>query len=634
MRMIRAGIETELRVHRGALLVIAGLGVTVAALLGAVLPRGGASPLEALAYGVAVPLIGLLVAVACDSVPRELRAGRFGLLLRLPGGLWAAGAAKLSTLALAAVMLAAAAATAGGLAVWLVHDVPGGTAFAVARSAGVLGAALGLGLAMLGLAVSTWLPRGSLAVVVTLLVGAAWGLPFSMSRLHNAWFEPPAWEGNVLALAVIPALALGTAWLSLAGRRWSRGPLRAARHGLPSAVAGGALLFGWHEARAEAWDVVRVERPDFRIRSGMVGVEAELAFLNVGRGDHGEYCLVVDLATGLWRRVPGTRFGSAAGLLPDTPVTQCTPGQHEALALWHQEVGPWRPKDDPWPWVFFAQLIDGRTGDAGGVPDLPSVVVCYAKAKVHRSLRATTPVRTIDGRRAWFAAGPQIEEGKAWISRPWRHGRGPWVWRGDAVLLDGFTYAYDPHLGREVAFENTPLHGGWCRPGHWLVPRRDPAELGYWDLVDPATGTATPCEAMNGVAWPIVNLDGGAIVVLTDDGRLLIIEPEAGRRRPVRTPDGYWVEAERVDRPAQDTPVFTPGRQALLTIRSRHGGRSLGRLDAATATLVFAGPPDRHQHVLACPNEDEVLVHTKNTVERWHFGSDDYEVLFPRLGVQ
>jgi hypothetical protein len=88
-------------------------------------------------------------------------------------------------------------------------------------------------------------------------------------------------------------------------------------------------------------------------------------------------------------------------------------------------------------------------------------------------------------------------------------------------------------------------------------------------------------------------------------------------------------------------PVRTPRGARVLRVSPGDGAAGwFVRLDTTRRVLVACRVPvgngnGRGPHVvLACPDEDSLLVNTGRTIERWRFGSARREVLFPRRGAE
>ncbi len=597
--------------RRGRRVAFAGAAITAAA-IAAIAPAQGNAHHNTIAWCATAAVAWVLVVVACEGMPRDQRGGQLELHRRLPAGILWTGGAKIAAAGGVTAMAAALAVLVGAFTLGALHDVPLGTTAPLAVRSGLAAAVAGCGICGLGVAVSTWLPRGSLAAAATALLAATAIMPFLLARATNGWFAPPRTDLALLLIGVLPALGLAVAWRSLAGLRWSSGAVGPAHGGIPVALAGIALLSGWYWARADAWDRVRPLDPRFTISSGVVGAGAQRAFLDV-LGAGGRYALTVDLENGDYWQQRGALVGTLG-------LDHRSPGQH-AIVLRSRHTG-----DDPDGWQH--ELLDGTSGGRIAGPGPLAAIVAAHAAAAHRSLRDNAPFRRRDGRRVWWLLQvPYVDDGGAWTAMPWAPGLRPWVRRGDAVKVDGHTKIYDIHSGRLWDDTGPTLRNGWCRAGHWLVPRLDrQSATPAWDLLDPTDGARRACPVLDGVDRIVANLDNDRVLAHGIDGAVWCIHPEGNHRRAV-TLRGAPLRTPRIAWPAV-SPVWTPTGQAVLTA-SLAGRPTIVRLDPHTAMLT-PGPAAPAGEVMACIDDDTLIVHTKSTVERWGFTPASRTVLFPR----
>jgi len=242
------------------------------------------------------------LALACEIVPSESRRKTMRFLARMPSGFAPAFRAKACVVLLGLALFPlygwAIAAMFGSaeydpvLARWMPHAVV---------------------FALWCFAISSWLPRGALALPATALVLGALFFPIYLVWTSNPHLKPVRGAESWMLWILGAGSLVVACWSAVAGRRFDRGPCGSAWRGL----AGAAVLFmpGWAYSAVEAYDFHRNVDPasaHWRIESGYLGEGKRYVFLNstmarrlrpksrvVGRA------LIVDLHDGSWRSVGG-----------------------------------------------------------------------------------------------------------------------------------------------------------------------------------------------------------------------------------------------------------------------------------------------------------------------------------------
>ena len=303
----------EWRDQRGVALGCA-IGVTLLLVLAAVfLPdsirKDGVFPMVA-----ALGCFGLgVIAIAAEILPSESRRGTLRFLARLPRGLQSVFWAK--------TLVAGTLLVALGVYGWVAASVLG-TPDVDPRLLRAIPIAVCCGVWVF--AVSSWLPRGALALPGALVTLGAFALP-----VYFAWsaFRLPLPRPVYFVTGFVLLLAGGVAatWWSFAGgRRFGRGIWSSAWRGLLLTLC----LFtpAWAYAAAEVHDVTSAPdvarartfiggRPQFGPGFRYAFVDAYTKRLVAPNGAGVPKPIVVDLHTGEWRAVgqPGDHFRFAVG---------------------------------------------------------------------------------------------------------------------------------------------------------------------------------------------------------------------------------------------------------------------------------------------------------------------------------
>ena len=239
MKALRWHLWKEWREQRRALLVLVLLSSSIAIAAAGFAPAWYFHTEGPLLVGVGLVVVPLLLQIG-ELAARDASGPARRFLERLPRGVQRAFVAKLVLLL---SLLTAALLLAGTLwlacAWWTTSLVS--TTRALEGFLHLAGAAYLLGLWTI--AVSAWVPRGSLALPVGTLALAVSLAPVFLLRARGYWPEP--WEGPV-AWMLCSLQPLGVAAASFVpGRRFGRSGLASARRGLPLALPGFLPILLW-----------------------------------------------------------------------------------------------------------------------------------------------------------------------------------------------------------------------------------------------------------------------------------------------------------------------------------------------------------------------------------------------------
>ena len=517
------------------------------------------------------------LAFGSDLVPGEARRGTLGFLDRLPRGLTAAFLGKAAFLLLTAGLF-----TGFGLATaWLVQSIFADVSGLDPRIQlyGVLAVCFFCWVFV----VSTWLPRGTLALPATAIVLGLFALPIYLALQANPGLAFAGDADDIFHWWLI-AGSFGAAWLCFArGRRFGRGAWASAWRGLVVLV----LLF------TPAWGHVAVKVSDYRyfdaedenlvISEGYLGSGGRYLFLNgrmASRGKRPTHAFIVDLEDGSWRKAGGPddwflpvgELGSAWWKMRRTRAIPAV-ARREAGT---ERKGKW--------WMHYH---DGRSAEVvkSGWSDMRFPEV--------ESLHPRGPTHVPDGFR--LAVGP----------------RG----LGYEVENRRGTSYFDPF--REKLYPRRTLaqySRVYIRPGEWLA-RIDDRYL----LLDPDTLQERPATEVERINWM---LDDGRVVTTRDDN-LVVIAPATGEVTDVgvgyntlgvaRFPDGRW----------------------LMIIATGDQRAGYARLDPKTLAVdpipALDGLAFGDFDLLAVEDDDTFLgIYKKRQIVRVRVGGDTRELLFPR----
>lgn len=387
----------EWREHRAVL-----LGILVAMpVLTAATFVGFASFGAQLANGAAV-FTGGAAAMTALALSVELFAGEvtrrtLGFWRRQPGGLAVGGLAKVAML-----LLAVSVATVwGGLCFWTACRTFVGAKAAETAWASLSTPEYALGIPFLSLVLaswilltSTWVARGAAAVGIALLLLAAIGAPGAV-----LWGERTAYLKTLIPGVAVTALAgiafpLAVAGLSLfVGRRRTDRPFRAALACFGLIVLGGGAAYAHANGKFERWIDVRLDDADARVTDIFVGKGGKVAFASLTRvgDDTVRRPLAIDLTTGVARPIGPT--GTTAFAWSQTQ--RMYDGVRSGTGLVQRYSGFELDATKA-----TMELLDGATASSlGTFPMAP--LDGRALEIVRGHVRADTPVRTLDGRRAW-----------------------------------------------------------------------------------------------------------------------------------------------------------------------------------------------------------------------------------------
>lgn len=412
--------------------------------------------------------VGLVVfAVAGDLFAGENRRKTIHAMRRLPGGMGASFAAKVTLLVLALVGAIALQGLSLALAEhWNtetvtalgVNDAGRGSA---ARAHDVFAQLAtfptsvlwltGLGFAVFGLwtlLVSSWMGRSGVAGIGAAVLLAALAAPFVLLFKEHPWFFPGPELAGTWAACAGALVALGVTALSfLRGQRFAGRPFRPFLLGATALLValGGGYAYARQQVRA--WIDFGPDAEDLRIHQAAMGADGRHLYLTVARGS-------------LWHdgRAEGGRVRRVPGGWHDN---RGTPAQAWVVDL---ADGSWRPVDERAPRYFLdvpecdtvtAHLnldpvealvahrvehpehptlawFDARAGAQGRA--LPFLVRdAEALDLVRRQLKRDSWVRDSQGRRVWLRDGVLEREGDAFerpsdpVARPEARKRYVWM---------------------------------------------------------------------------------------------------------------------------------------------------------------------------------------------------------------
>lgn len=669
MRVFTTHLWKEWREHRAVL-----LGILVAMpVLTAATFVGFASFGAELANGAAV-FTGGAAAMTALALSVELFAGEvtrrtLGFWRRQPGGLAVGGLAKVSML-----VLAVSVATGwGGLCFWTACRT-----FVGAKAAQTAWASLStpeyalavpflsLVLASWVLLTSTWVARGAAAVGIALLLLGAIAFPGWLLWGDRTAFLRTLVPGATLIVVAGIGVPLALAALSLRiGRRLADRPVRAAITCvlLLAGVASGG--YARANAQLERWLDVTPSDAGTRVTSATIGRGGRLAYVTVARieDDAVSRPFIVDLETGAARALgsAGTWLSPMLDeLLHGEPLRGIDVIE---LAVDAKSAGAARRR-----------LLDGATGcvrfEAPYAPTEERELECMRSA-----LRASTPVRTLDGRRAWALArrsiagrdtdGNPMYRSSSWIERETAQGdvetvpmeaigvtyvakATPWGWEGmsksDYVFIPADVRAADDVLARTVG-------------GHWVGPdridahrslrrrrTRTPNEVGGWEIADARTNRSIPAPGLR-ADDRLVFVDGGrAFIQESEQGgtsstpeRFVIVRLDDGRREVV---PAFPKEATLAPTDWLRFVGLSPAGRIVVSEVGYPGVRTAWfELDRETGRcLRFAAAPVTGFDARAIPDDDTLIVAsyesagptTSTVLHRVRFDTGKVERVFPR----
>ncbi|MEM7199972.1 MAG: hypothetical protein AAF628_06885 [Planctomycetota bacterium] len=565
--------------------------------------------------------VGALLAIGADSVPGDLRGAQTRLLPRLPRGLAPVFAAKVVVLLGAAGALFAWGWLCGTTLanLWLDH------AFALHTGSpwlwGTAGAAAGLWL----LALSSLLGRPGLALLGLLALGVAYvGLPWLASLwwpylvMWEVWCAP-------LPLAVLALAGLVAAWLAHGFARSRPGRMRVAGLGVVGVL--GSVLLGTH-----GWGIgvgAGLMFPDpasskFELHSTYLSASGRYAFANVGDQRSGTltHALRVDLDTGEWKRVgeansfwwPSSQLTRARGLDQQAThkvMTLHHDRQEQRFELVDAETGTTLATDSSHRSLLRRAVEPMRSElEHATACRLPGIGRAYMTVEYRTTAARTAPecyvVETTDGERREYELGAAghcypTGVGLAMMYRVQGVGRtklGAWL---------------DLARDRLVNVGTVETVATVVRANHWLRRRRyrdGRVPALDWQLFDPDAGSWHPAPGMQWRDLVEAVLDDERVLVAATDG-LCVVMPERGVRRVVH-PECFEF--------ARQTP------SGQLVLRRRSEGR-WALFDSATEGLTEAAVLDGQ--LVACPDDDSLILRTRRELVRLRWGSDEVETLFP-----
>ncbi len=407
------------------------------------------------------------LSLAGDLLPGEARRETLGFLRRLPRGLGVAFVAKLVLLLMALVLL-----TAWGYLAAAMWGGPGGP---------IDHRFLPASLVVLWLfAVSSWLPRGALALPASIVVLALLGLPLWL-LYDPAIFLVPRPQEVVAYVAFAGLISLPVAWLSFVrGYRFGRGPLSAAIHGLVASLVLASPLWAHAAYRSREWRSFDFESANCLIGGGVVGEGGRYLFLNaqMSGGNRPLHAIRLDLEAGAWQEVGG--LGDFFAVWPYSPLKSVLLREHGSEQ--QDERNPGRIK-------YWCHTFDGASGTR---------------------LRSGWSNLAIQG-------APHYAAGLGWRTH------------------DGIR---DPFRGRSYSCSDLdPRWTYFVRPGRWLA-----WNVRKLELYDPDTRERAPAEGINAHVWPRLVSDGRVLVGDRGRDEVALVDPESGAREVIHRPLANIVE--------------------------------------------------------------------------------------------
>lgn len=633
MKAFRAHLYKEYRDHRVGVWGLLAL-VVVAAVVARVVMAShvfeGLVFLDYFAFG-AMSAVALLFAP--DLVRSDEARGTLRFLLRMPGGVHLAFWSK-------AAFLLAALVGFGGLAWLLALAMRGGLDPDVLRSAPfelVSWQAFSylVACAFWMMAVACWLPRTTLCIAATGLLGGLVLLPSflllggDLALLHYFPSLDP-W------LAVHPFVALLAAWVSFVrGRREGRGAPASAWRGATVAVVGCLALTGWVGVWIDELSTVD-SGEDLRVVQGWLGKGGRYVYLNTQRA------------------------GDLAGERPWPSLPVVVDLEDGA---WYQSGGPgesFRPLDElegrGWPRALHAMLVqsDRRTGHVRYVEGQTARVLkegrrdlayldVLEQARAH--YRETTPLRLGDGRRCWiFRRKLEAETSDGGYELlPWdeRYFAGWVVGRGLFVHTQkGGRWVYDLNRQRIIELDIHPKH-------FWRIPLAEGVLLGKvvtprdfdWTLLDPDSGEQKPVSALRDDEWVHGVLDDDRLLVTRkqrasrSSGVPWAVDITTGERRELRV-DYPWSEDRTYTMSALRAPLHTrDGRRILSITVDQPDGNYLFQqyYTSHRAGSDELSTPVRAWSFVGCEESGTILVISgdRRELHRVDLDTGEREVLFP-----
>jgi len=584
MRTLRTYLWKEWRDHRAVIcgfLVAIPLLVLLAEALAPTIARHPRFPALAAGAGLAI----LLFSVVAELIPGETRRETMGFLLRMPADLRAAFAAKACVLA---AMLGIGAGHAF-LCAWL---------FARPERLdlapfGYLPWVLALGLWVVP--VSSWVPRGALAVPAAAALFAALFAPLVAMGAPD---HPLPTDGELLVVRI--ALAVGAvvaaAWCFLRGYRFGGGALSALWRGGVVVACLALPSYAYGAVRIAEFRRIAPRGDEFRIGGVDLGPSCRIAFIEARRKlftgpEPRQTTIIADLETGAWRAEPGLVVESAPGVF----ARHIWPASGETVATLH----------------------DGNTG---------AVLEAKVAQDGEALARARSQHRTASGGRVW-----------SWGDRIY------WERRDGTVATDvlglpalcglGFGDAAQSRFfdfSRERVFEREIRGHLFVRPGQWLSWTARHKLGREYELIDPDTGGRSPAHGLSplDVVGPL--LDDGRVLVLPREGReMAAVEPESGESRTLPMESGRSGRVIEVSRTLVSREVFRIRYDSGDWIFARFDGARFLGAGGASGRLE-PGRWGTLQAVAVAPSGELYCVEDSRRIVALRFGTDERRVLFPR----
>jgi hypothetical protein len=617
-----------------------------------------------------------------DAFAGEERRGTLDFLRRTPGGWWPPFAAKYVFLLAVSFALTGWAWCCGASATWLIH----GVAPALTNKVGIERIVEGLVLVPLwSIAVSIWLPRGTLALPGAVFVLALFLAPVTAACLWARGGEvlrsseydalvcalgvlriPDATFGWMLRAAVVAAPLV--ALLSFArGRAVERGPWRAGALGLAALLVMFVPAYAWTATRVV--DYCRFDPAAGELRldgeDACLATSGRFAFVNARTAvvtstlgerqwrdelDGPRHPLKIDLASGAWSELGGigTRVSGAPGVERRESVPYVVI-EDPAAAAHLPERRPLHSRS----WLsggIALPLLDAESG-ATVSTDLDMAFLAARDDAGARFQRLANAVVLPDGGRAWFERDHVVRNDASGATRtlpdsaaaPDLERVGAATVRGLGVLLGAMT-GYDV-LGERRFDAPELLSFGWIRRGECIVV--DVRDRAGWSAAMRMPWSRWNLETRTYA--PIVGLQNDehsfeVVTEMADDGRLFItrrvaakfdvepelwlLDPDSGAREPVELPDRMRDWGSANVRLCARTPSGAP----IVSISDARWRRvAYGRFDFATRRVALIDVSDsKFLALVGCDSESSLIVTDGRRLLRAWFGRPGVEVVFPK----
>jgi hypothetical protein len=505
------------------------------------------------------------------------------------------------------------------------------------------------------LPVSTWLPRGALA-----LPAAAFLLVLIVAPVLPAFFTHPGLAPTRDDLV--------TAWLALligapliAGFSFVLGRRRGG--GLGASAWRGLLLTlllatpGWSRVGSyvSRWDHLDPNDASFRIGASarsLVGSSGRYAFLTTHHqfdSDGPSHAIAVDLTDGSWQELG--RAGDEFWPVGNYRNTSAVPfvarfGASDTLGRHFSTYAEADAALERWIVLDADTLATKAVAHQRDLPD-----PFRASEEASRCERIANALWLPGGQRVWMQDRQLVTDatdGGVRVLNESKMTRSSWALPiGHGMRLFGTNGVVVYDALREQRFEipnSVTVH--FVRPGRWLVSRDlDPQHHRETCLYDPESGAFTPLpQPIAKCEFPIFLDDGRCLAIARDPdaireaaarhgasppGSLSVVDLDTGARESIALPpwfEGGLQYAELEGR----TPA---GALVIKLAPSRSGaGWCHARVDLAAHRMVAAGDANQYcNELLGCTDESTLyVVAGEQRLLRGHFGSAAFDLVFPK----